>query len=61
MMGAAIAPIVEPELKSPIAKARSFLGNHSATVFTEAGKFADSPKPNAARANAKLLNPVAIA
>ena len=52
---------MDPELNSPIAKARSFLGNHSATVFTEAGKFADSPKPNAARANAKLLKPLAIA
>ena len=61
IIGAAIAPTVDPELKIPIAKARSFLGNHSATVLTEAGKFADSPKPNAARAKAKLLNPKAAA
>ena len=34
-----IAPTVDPELNRPAAKARSFLGNHSATVLIEAGKF----------------------
>ena len=31
-----IAPIFEPELNIPVANARSFLGNHSATVLIEA-------------------------
>src|SRR5262245_880796 len=48
--GVRIAPAFEPELNSPIAKARSFFSNHSDTVFTAAGKFPASPKPRAARA-----------
>jgi len=53
--GARIAPTFEPALKSPFASARSFFGNHSATVFTAAGKFPDSPKPNPKRT---IANPV---
>ena len=30
----------------PVAKPRSFVGNHSATAFTAAGKFPASPIPN---------------
>jgi len=37
--GAAMAPMFEPELNIPVAKALSFLGNHSATVLIAAGKF----------------------
>ena len=50
-----MAPMLAPELKIPVARARSFLGNHSATVLMHAGKLADSPMPRAARAtpNAK--------
>ena len=59
--GAVIAPIVDPELKSPAAKALSFLGNYSATVFTAAGKLAASPIPNTNRAAAKLATPRATA
>src|SRR5450759_426995 len=59
--GAVIAPIVDPELKSPVAKALSFLGNHSATLFTAAGKLADSPNPRAKRAVAKQPTPLAAA
>jgi len=39
ILGATMAPTVEPELKTPVAKALSFFGNHSAMVLTAAGKF----------------------
>ena len=45
-----------PELKIPVASARSFWGNHSATVLIDAGKLPASPKPSAKRASA---NPAA--
>src|ERR1041384_1662641 len=51
--GATIAPVFVPALNTPVASARSPFGNHSATVFTAPGKFADSPSPNAARAAEK--------
>src|SRR5258706_15629335 len=51
--GATMAPTFEPALKMPVAKARSFLGNHSAVVLIAAGKFPDSPTPRAARATPK--------
>src|SRR5258707_8505090 len=51
--GARTAPTFEPELKMPVARARSFLGNHSATVLIAAGKFPASPAPRAARATPK--------
>src|SRR3954453_20909274 len=53
--GTITAPIFAPELKIPVAWARSLLGNHSATVLMHAGKFAASPNPRNARAtpNAK--------
>src|SRR3954469_20537895 len=51
--GAMMAPMFEPELKMPVASARSFFGNHSATVLIDAGKFPDSPMPSANRAAAK--------
>ena len=37
MNGAIVAPILVPELKMPVAKARSFRGNHSATALIAAG------------------------
>ena len=46
---ATIAPKFEPLLKMPVARARSFLGNHSATVLMDAGKFPPSPTANALR------------
>src|SRR6185295_2850253 len=55
--GATIAPTFEPALKIPVANARSRAGNHSATVLIDAGKFPDSPRPNAKRAAA---NPFAV-
>ena len=54
LSGATIAPVVEPELKIPVAKARAFLGNHSAMVFTAEGKLPASPNPRMART---ALNP----
>ncbi len=59
--GDIIAPTVEPELNSPVAKALSFLGNHSATLFTAAGKLADSPNPRAKRADTKPITLLAVA
>ena len=40
-----MAPMFAPELKRPVARARSLLGNHSATVLMQAGKLAASPRP----------------
>src|SRR5258705_12066841 len=52
--GAMIAPTFDPELKMPVASARSFFGNHSATTLMLAGKLPDSPRP---RRNRAKLNP----
>src|SRR5579862_7797136 len=52
--GVRIAPTLLPALKIPVARARSFRGNHSVTVLMLAGNAADSPRPKAARANVKL-------
>ena len=46
----ATAPMLAPELKIPVATPRWRLGNHSATVLMQAGKFAASPKPRKTRA-----------
>src|SRR5262249_24539561 len=48
--GVTIAPVLVPALKIPVARARSSLGNHSATVLMAPGKLADSPRPSIARA-----------
>ena len=45
-----MAPTFDPALNIPVARARSCLGNHSATVLIDAGKLPASPSPNAARA-----------
>ena len=45
----------------PVACARSFCGNHSATVLMQAGKFAASPKPSKTRAIPKVNALVASA
>src|SRR5436309_15971852 len=63
--GGMIAPMFVPELKIPVASARSAFGNHSATVLIAAGKLLDSPSPSANRAepegNALDARPCAIA
>src|SRR5947207_11081429 len=51
--GAVMAPMFVPELKIPVAKALSFLGNHSATVFIAAGKLPASLRPKTERATIK--------
>src|SRR5450432_2997280 len=51
--GARMAPAFDPELKTPVAKARSRFGNHSATVLMAAGKFPAWPSPNRKRAQPK--------
>src|SRR6185436_5992921 len=57
--GATAPPIEEPLSKSATAQPRSLFGNHSATAFVAAGKFADSPAPRRKRKNAKLRRPPA--
>ena len=42
-----------PELKMPVASARSFFGNHSAVTLIAAGKLPASPNPSASRAKMK--------
>src|ERR1700740_2056110 len=59
--GVTMAPAFVPALKIPVASARSFLGNHSATLLMLAGKTPASPKPRAKRAAAKLANEPAAA
>src|SRR5438874_13675596 len=51
--GATIAPTLLPLLKMPVASARSFFGNHSATVLMAAGKLPASPSPSTNRARRK--------
>src|SRR5438270_8834283 len=59
--GVTMAPTLVPALKMPVAKARSFFGNHSATDLMLAGKTPASPKPKAERAAAKLTKDPAAA
>ena len=61
LSGVTIAPTFVPALKMPVASARSFLGNHSATVLIEAGKFPDSPSPKPKRAMLKVSTELASA
>src|SRR5512138_1100766 len=51
--GATTAPKFEPELNRPVARARSFRGNHSATALMAEGKLPASAPPKAARAAPK--------
>ncbi len=51
--GVARAPTLVPELKIPVARARSRLGNHSAVTLIAAGKLPASPSPSANRATMK--------
>src|SRR5260221_14091718 len=59
--GVTMAPTLVPALKMPVARARSFLGNHSATLLMLAGKKAASPKASAKPAAAKLTKEPATA
>ena len=51
--GAMNAEAFEPELKSPVARARSSEGNHSVVALMAAGKLPDSPRPRKMRATQK--------
>ena len=44
-----ITPMLVPELKMPVASARSFCGNHMPTALIDAGKLAASAKPRMKR------------
>src|ERR1700686_4290412 len=61
MSGVTIAPMFVPALKIPVARARSFFGNHSATQLMLAGNTPASQKPKAKRAATKLGSEKAIA
>src|SRR6185437_12399976 len=52
-MGAMKNAALEPELKRPVAKARSSEGNHSVVALMAAGKLPDSPRPRKMRATQK--------
>jgi len=52
-MGAMKKLALEPELKRPVASARSSEGNHSVTALMAAGKLPDSPRPRKTRAMQK--------
>src|SRR5258707_15269976 len=52
--GVTMAPTLVPALKMPVARARSFLGNHSATLLMLAGKTPGSPQTRAKRGAPKL-------
>src|SRR5688572_16196560 len=53
-----MTPMLVPELKMPVAKARSFCGNHMATALMEAGKLAASANPSTKRT---MTNPSTVA
>src|SRR6187397_1628406 len=55
--GVSSAPMLVPELKIPVASARSRFGNHSATVLMAAGKLPDSPSPSRKRTK---MNPATL-
>src|SRR5271167_471695 len=52
-IGAMKAEALEPELKRPVARARSSEGNHSVVALMAAGKLPDSPRPRKMRAMQK--------
>ena len=52
-------PMLAPLLNIPKARARSFFGNHSATVLLHAGKLAASPSPRKNIAKQNVQTPVA--
>src|SRR5262252_7725418 len=59
--GVTIAPTLVPELKIPVAIARSFFGNHSVIALIDAGKLPDSPIPRLTRAAANCSTDPAAA
>jgi hypothetical protein len=55
--GVMLAPTLVPALKIPVASARSFFGNHSATALMLAGNNPDWPYPIAAETT---MNPATV-
>src|ERR1700722_15908717 len=55
--GAMKAEAFEPELKRPVARARSSEGNHSVVALMAAGKLPDSPRPRRAR---QIMKPMTL-
>jgi len=55
--GAMKAEALVPELKRPVARARSSEGNHSVVALMAAGKLPDSPRPRKIRA---MQNPATL-
>ena len=53
-----ITPTLVPELKMPVASARSFCGNHIATALMDAGKLAASARPSTKRT---IMKPSTVA
>src|SRR3984885_8272262 len=56
-MGAIKEEAFEPELKRPVARARSSDGNHSVVALMAAGKLPDSPRPSRAR---QIMKPTTL-
>src|SRR5277367_4489692 len=56
-IGAMKAEALEPELKMPMALARSSAGNHSVVALMAAGKLPDSPRPRRAR---QIMKPTTL-
>src|ERR1700757_4156868 len=57
-IGAMKADAFDPELKRPVARARSSEGNHSVVALMAAGKLPDSPRPRRAR---QIMKPTTLA
>src|SRR5271154_2041088 len=55
--GAIKAEALEPELKRPVASARSSEGNHSVVALMAAGKLPDSPRPSRPR---QIMKPMTL-
>src|SRR4051812_33585103 len=53
--GVTMAPMFDPALNTPTARARSFCGNHSDTALRLEGKLPDSPRPNVNRTSANWV------
>ena len=53
--GARIAPTLAPELKMPVANARSFFGKYSAVALIAAGKLPASPMARMIRLNVNAV------
>lgn len=53
--GATMAPTFAPELKIPVAKARSFFGKYSAVALIAAGKLPASPSASTQRQTTKAV------